>query len=107
MSPRIILAAVLGISVLLPSAAFAQTGPGPGGGTSGTTGTSGGSMGSGSVGGTHGTSGTPSGTMNSQLQKNHSATTPSPYMGAGQGNGGVQTAPNGSGQGSGASKSGY
>jgi hypothetical protein len=116
MSPRIILAAVLGISVLLPSAAFAQTSPGPGGGTPGTTGTNGGSMGSGSVGGTHGTSGTPSGTMNSQLQKNHSATTPSPYMGAGKGappsstgmgNGGVQTAPNSSGQGSGASKSGY
>jgi hypothetical protein len=112
MSPRIILASVLGISVLCSGAALAQTSPSPGGGTSGTTGTtgtSGGSMGS----GTHGTSGTPSGTMNSQLQKDHSATTPSPYMGAGKGtqpgtgmgNGGVQTAPNSAGQGSG--KSGY
>ncbi|HTJ89873.1 MAG TPA: hypothetical protein VL356_06815, partial [Acidocella sp.] len=97
---------------------FAQTSSGPGGGTTGTTGgsmgsgTSGGSMGSGSLGGTHGTSGAPSGTMNSQLQNNKGATTPSPYMGAGKrtppsgtgmGNGGVQTAPNSTGQGSGAS----
>ena len=102
MSPRIILASVLGIAVLCSSAAFAQTSPSPGGGTSGTTGTSGGSMGSGSVSDTHGTSGTPSGTMNSQLQKNNnSASTPSPYMGAGKE--GAQTAPNSSGQGSGAS----
>jgi hypothetical protein len=102
MSPRIILAAVLGISALLPSAAFAQTSPGPGGGTPGTTGTNGGSMGSGtsggSMGGAHGT-GANSGTMNSQL--NNNATTPSPYMGAGRG--GAQTAPKSSGQGSGAS----
>src|SRR3984957_14174177 len=100
MSPRIILASVLGISVLCSSAAFAQTSSGPGGGTSGTTGssmgsgTSGGSVGSGSISGTHGTSGTPSGTMNSQL--NNNATTPSPYMGAGKG--GAQTEPNSSGQ---------
>ena len=113
MSPRIILASVLGISVLCSSAAFAQTSSGPGGGASGTTsGTTGGSMGSGTsggtTGGTHGTSGTTSGTMNSQLQNNNRATTPSPYMGAGKGtppsgtgmgNGGIQTAPHSSGQG--------
>jgi hypothetical protein len=105
MSPRIILASVLGISVLCSNAAFAQTNSGPGGSTSGTTGgsmgsgTSGGSMGSGSLGGTQGTSGTTSGTINSQL--NNSSTTPSPYMGAGKGS--VQTAPNSSGQGSGSS----
>ena len=46
MSPRIILASVLGLSVLCSSAAFAQTSSGPGGGTSGTTG---GSMGSGTA----------------------------------------------------------
>ena len=115
MSPRIILASVLGLSVLCSSAAFAQTSSGPGGGTSGTTG---GSMGSGpsgaaaagpgGTGATHGTPGSPSGTMNSQLQNNNRATTPSPYMGAGKGtppsgtgmgNGGVQTAPHSSGQG--------
>src|ERR1700735_4787251 len=104
MSPRIILASVLGISVLCSSAAFAQTSSGPGGGASGTTsGTTGGSMGSGTsggtTGGTHGTSGTTSGTMNSQL--NNNATTPSPYMGARKE--GAQTAPSSSGQGSGAS----
>ena len=90
MSPRIIFASVLGLSILCSGAALAQTSSGAGGGSSGT---NGGSMGSGasgggtggSMGGTHGTSGTTSGTMNSNGQMDKSATAPSPDMITGNG----------------------